>query len=249
MYTVPVLEPVRRPRALRRVAITASGILACAIPVVFTVTISVMLLTGTESSHRFHQLTGQGLILTSLWLGGLVPLLRAGWAGRRPSSAAGLLHLSFVLAGILCAVVTPGGGAPMLMVVIAVPGALVWLSIPQRPRLRLPVRVHPLLTPLALGAVAALTPYVLDQIALQDAATGYHADNPHHFDMAWLVCVLLASTVLGALLPAVRRLVVVGGAGLAALGTAGVALGADFPWTPVALASGAALILASRVRR
>ena len=135
-----VTEPARKPGRLRRTGLGVAGFLACALPVVWTVNLSRMLLVGELDEHRFHQLTGQGLFLCALWLIGLVPLLRAGWVGRRPSSAAGLLHLTFVGTGTACAVAATGGGAPALMVVIAITGALVWLALPVRPRLRLPSR-------------------------------------------------------------------------------------------------------------
>ena len=85
--------------------------------------------------------------------------------------------------------------------IVVVSGALLWLALPVRPRLRLPVQVDPLLTPLALVAAAVATPYVLDQIALQNAATGLHAQNPHYFDMAWMVTTLVVVGILGAVLP------------------------------------------------
>ena len=94
-----VTEPVRRPTRLRRTGLVATGFLTCALPVVFTISSTWELVTGEPAEHRFHQLTGQGLLLCALWLGGLVPLLRAGWSGRRPSSAAGLLHLTFMATG------------------------------------------------------------------------------------------------------------------------------------------------------
>jgi hypothetical protein len=77
----PVVPAPTRPGRARRTALAAAGFLACALPVVFTVNISRMLVVGELSDHRFHQLTGQGLLLFVLWLGGLVPLLRAGWSG------------------------------------------------------------------------------------------------------------------------------------------------------------------------
>jgi hypothetical protein len=249
ILTEPTLSTDRvRPRAGRRAALAGTGFLACALPVVFTVNITRMLLVGELSEHRFHQLTGQGLLLFALWLGSLVPLLRAGWSGRRPAPLAGWLHVVFMATGVGCAVAAPGGGAPYLVGVIAVTGGLVWLALPLCPRLRLPVRIDPLLLPVALVAAAVCTPYVLDQVALQDAATGHHAQNPHFFDMAWLVCTLVLAVVAGAAVPAVRRLAVVGGAGLAWTGLIGVLLGADTPFTVVALVAGAAIALVAARR-
>jgi hypothetical protein len=90
----------RRPGIGRRVALVVTGFLACALPIVFTVNISRMLLTGAESDHRFHQATGQGLILFALRLVPLFGLLRVGWRGERPSTALGYQHLAFVGTGI-----------------------------------------------------------------------------------------------------------------------------------------------------
>jgi len=237
--SAPVVSaPVRRPSRLRRTGLAAAGFVACALPVIFTVNITRMLVTGELAEHRFHQLTCQGLLLFALWLGGLVPLVRAGWSGRRPSSAAGLLHLAFMATGVATAAAAPGGGAPALVGIVVVSGALLWLALPVRPQLRLPVRVDPLLTPLALVAAAVATPYVLDQVALQNAATGHHAQNPHYFDMAWLVTTLVVVGILGAVVPAVRRLALVAGAGLVWTGAMGVLLAVDRPWTVALLVLG-----------
>ena len=234
-----------RPGVARRTALAVTGFLACALPTVWTVNLTRFLVTGELSEHRFHQLTGQGLLLTTLWLGALVPLLVAGWSGRRPSSAAGALHLLFAGSGAVCAAAATGGGAPALVVVIVLTGGLLWLALPARPRLRLPVRVDPLLMPVALVTAAVSTPYVLDQVALQNAATGHHAQNPHFFDMAWLVSTLVLAAVVAAAVPAVRRLGLVAGAGLAWTGLMGILLAADTPFTPVALGAGVAILLAS----
>jgi hypothetical protein len=249
--SIPVVtEAVRRPTRLRRAGLVAAGFLTCALPVVFTVNITRMLVTGELAEHRFHQLTCQGLLLFALWLGGLVPLLRAGWSGRQPSSVAGLLHVVFMAAGIVTAAAAPGGGAPALVGLVVVFGALLWLALPVRPRLRLPVRVDPVLTPLALVAAAVATPFVLDQIALQNSATGHHAQNPHYFDMAWLITTLVVIGILGAVLPAVRRLALVAGAGLVWTGAMGVLLAADRPWTVVLLVLGVPLtVVAARRTR
>ena len=226
------------PSRGRRVALAASGFLSCALPCVFTVNISRMLVAGDLSGHRFHQLTGQGLLLFLLWFAGLVPLLRAGWRGRRPSTAAGLLHLTFVGVGLACSVAAPGGGAPVLTVVIAVTGALVWAALPVRPRIRTELRVDPLLAPLALLMAALQTPYAVGQVALQDRAVGHHAQNPHYFDMAWLVMVVVVLGLLGAVVPVARRLSLWSAAVAAGTGLAGVALGESLPWSVSTLVLG-----------
>lgn len=233
----------------RRSLLVLSGLLACAIPTVFTVTITGMLVTGTDADHRFHQLTGQGLILCALWLLPILALLRAGWQGRRPSTAAGLAHLVLMTAGAGCAVAAQGGGAPVLMAMIGIPGALLWASLPLRPRLRVPVQVDPLLTPVALAASAVLLPFAVDQVALQNASTGYHAENPHYFDMAWIAITLAAHALLAALLPAARALAVGFAAAMVVLGSAGLALGESTPWSLFVLACGALAGAASVVVR
>jgi hypothetical protein len=234
----------------RRSLLVLTGLLACAIPTVFTVTITGMLVTGTDSDHRFHQLTGQGLILCALWLLPILVLLRAGWQGRRPSTAAGLAHLVLMTAGAGCALAAQGGGAPVLMAMIGIPGALLWASLPLRPRLRVPVQVDPLLAPVALAASAVLLPFAVDQVALQNASTtGYHAENPHYFDMAWIAITLAAHALLAALLPAARALAVGFAAAMVVLGSAGLALGESTPWSLFVLACGALAGAASVVVR
>jgi hypothetical protein len=243
-------EPPRRaPGAIRRTAVAATGLVACALPIVFTLNISRMLLTGIESDHRFHQATGQGLVLTALWLGALVPLVRAGWAGRRPPTTAGLLHLVFVAVGAVLAAVAPGGGAPALIAVIAVPGALLWVALPQRPRLRHVVQIDPFLAPVALAAAAVFTPFAVEQLALQNAATGYHADNPHFWDMAWMTLTLTVTALVAAALPAARRLIwwLVGGA--IVTGSAGLAFGEGASWSLLVMGVGIAAAAAAGARR
>ena len=126
----------RKPSRLRRTAVGVTAFLACALPAVFTVNITRMLLTGIEPDHRFHQATGQGLILFALWLGALLPLVRAGWSGADPSTATGSCTSRSLAPASLCAALAPGGGAPFLVGVIVVTGALLWLAMPLRPRLR-----------------------------------------------------------------------------------------------------------------
>lgn len=223
----------------RRSLLALTGLLACAVPAVFAVTITHMLLTGVETGHRFHQLTGQGEILCALWLLPVLALLRAGWHGRRPSSAAGWAHLVLCLAGAVSAVASQGGGAPILMLVVGIPGALLWASLPVRPRLRVPLQVDPLLLPVAMVAGAVLLPYAVDQLALQNAATaGYHAENPHYFDMAWISIILAAYALLAGLLPAARVLAVGFAAAMTWMGSAGLALGESVSWSLSVLVCG-----------
>jgi hypothetical protein len=227
------------PSRGRRVAIAITGFLTCAMPAVFAFNVARMLLTGAESDHRFHQVTGQGLLLCALWLGALVPLVRAGWQGRRPSTAPGLRHLAFVATGAICATFADGGGAPILLAVIGIPGALLWLALPKRPRLRSAIEIDPVLAPVALLAAAFLTPYVVSQLDLQNATTsGYHSENPHYFDMAWLAGTLTVLAVLSALLPAARSLLVWVAGSTVVLGVAGLCFGEGVTWSLLALGLG-----------
>jgi len=241
--------PSSRPSLLRRGAIAVTGGIACLLPTVFAFNHVRFLVTGELSDHRFHQLTGQGLVLEALWLGGLLPMLAAGWQGRRPSSAAGLLHLAFVIAGIACSVAAPGGGAPILMGIIAVPGALVWLALPKRPRVwGLERRVDALLAPVALLTTAFYTPFVIEQIRLQNDAVGHHAQNPHFFDMAWVALTLAVVMALAAVLPAARRLAIPAGLASAVIGVGGLAFGEGAVWSSLALGLGVATLAAAFLR-
>lgn len=232
-------QPPDRPRARRRVALAASAFLACALPTVFTVNITRMLVVGENPDHRFHQVTGQGLLLFALWLVPLIGLVRAGWSGRRPSTALGWQHVAFVLTGVICSLLAPGGGAPFLTVVVAVTGALVWISLPKRPRLRGRLQLDPVLAPVALLGAALLLPYAADQVAAQNAVThGHHAVNPHLFDMAWLAACLVVLAAAAAVLPAARHLMVWFAASTTVVGVAGLALGEDGTWSLLVLGIG-----------
>ena len=83
-----------------------------------------------------------------------------------------------------------------------------------------------------------LLPYAVDQVALQNAATGYHADNPHHFDMAWISLTLAAHALLAGLFVRTRALAVGFAAAMVALGSAGLALGESTTWCLSVLACG-----------
>jgi hypothetical protein len=238
--TAPIDSP-RRPSALRRTALVAAAVPALFLPTIWTVNISRMFLTGVESDHRFHQLTGQGLILTAMWLAALVPMVRAGWAGRRPPTTAALLHLTFAGVAAGLAVFASGGGAPFLATLIAITGVLVWAAIPVRPRLRGIVSgVDPVLAPLALVSAALYAPFVLDHIALQNAATGYHAQNPHYYDMAWVSVVMVLVAGLAAIVPAARKLALWTTIGTLVIGVAGLTLTDErVVWFGLAAALGA----------
>ena len=239
-----------RTSAGRRTAVSVTGFLACVVPVVFAVNLTRMLLVGELSSHRFHQLTGQGLLLLALWLGGLVPQLRDGWAGRTPSPRSALLHLSFVATGVACTVAAPLGGAPFLLGLVVVTGLLVQAALPARARLRhLELRVAPAALTASLVLAAVVAPYVVDQLRLQHAATGHHAANPHYFDMAWLVATLVVLALVAACVVQARSLLLWAAGGVLLTGAAMVALDQGTGTGGAFLVTGAALLVAQVVDR
>lgn len=240
-----------RPTRRRRVVLAVVGVLNCALPTVFTLNITWMLLTGDLAEHRYHQLTGQGEVLFALWLVPIVLMLRAAWHGRRPATALGLQHLVLGASGVVTAAIAPGGGAPFLVAVIAGTGILLWAALPVRPRLRVPARLHPVLAPVALLASAALVPYAADQLALQNGTTdGFHASNPHYFDQAWIAVALAVMVVLAAVLPAARSLALWVAGALVVLGASGLALGESptvhLAFLATGVVSGAAGLVARR---
>jgi len=239
-----------RPRARRRVAIAAAAFVACALPVTFTVTITAMLVTGADADHRFHQLTGKGLVLLALWLGAVLPLVRAGWRGRRPSTAAGYRHMAFVGAGVATSAVAAVGGSRALVAVVTVTGVLLWAALPLRPRLRGTLSLDPVLTPLALLVGAVLMPYAVDQLALQNAATtGYHSHNPHLFDMAWMVTTITALALLGALVREARSLLTWVAGACTVIGASGLVTGESVTWSAAVLSLGLLSFIAPRLAR
>ena len=52
-----------RPSRRRRAALVLSGVLVLALPLLWGLGSLVALLTGHEADHRFHQLTGEGVLL------------------------------------------------------------------------------------------------------------------------------------------------------------------------------------------
>ena len=248
--TVHTTTSTGRPSRARRAVLVAVGVLNCALPVVFTLNITRMLLTGVLPDHRFHQATGQGEILFALWLLPVLALLHAGWHGRRPGTAVGFAHLVLAGSGVVCAAVAPGGGAPFLVGVIVAGGALLWAVLPQRPTLRREVRVDPVLAPIALAGSAVLLPYAVGQLAMQNAArSGFHSLNPHFFDQAWIAVTMSLLALLAALVPAVRSLAGWFASAMVVLGGAGLAFGESTPWSAGVLGLGLAAATALLVVR
>jgi hypothetical protein len=226
-----------RPSALRRTAVAVTGVLSCALPTVWTAGTAAELATGAERDHLFHQVTGQGLLLGALWLGGLVPLLVAGWRGRRPATAAALLHLSVVAGAAVAAALAPGNGGLAVAGIVAVTGALVWAALPLRPRI-VPNGVDPVLAPLALASAALFVPFVISESGLQRGMHDEHAAFSHNFDMAWIGIALVLAAVAAATVPAARRLAVWAMLGVAVVGGARYAFTPETTWSLMAAGIG-----------
>src|SRR5688500_10154958 len=98
LLTAPTtdLTPTAPSRG-RRTAVVATTVLASLAPAVWGIGSIVMLATGHEADHRFHQVTGQGILLGALWLIPVLLLARAGWAGRRPSVPAVSAHAAVMV--------------------------------------------------------------------------------------------------------------------------------------------------------
>jgi hypothetical protein len=195
------------------------------------------LMTGAERDHLFHQLTGQGLLLSALWLGGLLPLVVAGWRGRRPSAAAGLAALAVPVAAVLAAVLAPGNGGVVVAGITAVTVGLLWTALPRRPRLG-GLDVDPVLAPVALLTAALYVPFVVDQGALQRHSGDEHAAFSHYFDMAWVGGILVVLAVAAAVVPAARRLVLVAMTGTVLIGAARSLITPEVTWSLLATALG-----------
>jgi hypothetical protein len=247
----PLDRTTSRPTALRRTALVASGVLACLLPTVWTAGTVAELTTGAERDHLFHQVTGQGLLLGALWLGGLIPLLVAGWRGVRPGAAAAALHLSVVAGAIVAAGLAPGNGGLFVAGLVIITGALVWTALPVRPRI-LPSEPDPVLAPLALAAAALFVPFVITEAGLQRGMHDEHAAFSHNFDMAWIGVALVLAAVAAAAVPAARRLALAAMAGIAVVGGARYLFTPETMWSLLAAGLGllgAAAVVARLARR
>jgi hypothetical protein len=245
---VPAAAPAGAPTPVRlsagrKAALAATSLLTLAMPVVWGISAVVQLLTGVQADHRFHQVTGQGVLLAALWLTGLVPILRAGWSGRSPSPGAVAQHAAFVAAAALSGGLAPQSGGLGVGVVVLVTTGLLWWALPAR----LPLRVgtdalDPLAMPLALLAAALLVPYSLDEAGVQHTSHDEHAQLAHYFDMVWVALAVTGMMLAGAVLGRLRPLLA-GTGGLAVLALSAAVLRAgDAP--SLLWCSGAAVIAA-----
>lgn len=244
---------VTRPSVQRRVAVGVTGFLAGALPLMWGAGSLLELVGGNQPDHRFHQVTGQGVLLAVLWLYGVLRVAAAGWRGRRPSAPAALGHLAFVAATALTAATVPGEGVVAVAAIVAVTGGLLWLAVPQRPWLRgLKPALDPMLAPVALLGAALYTPFVLAQRTLQATSHDEHAQLTHYFDMAWVCLAIVALGAVAALVPAGRRLAVLAGAGTVVIGVARLAFVGEVAWSLAAVGLGLAgialALLRTRVR-
>jgi hypothetical protein len=229
--------PLVRPSAVRRIGVVATGVLACALPTMWGISTVGELVTGAERDHLFHQLTGQGLLLSGLWLGALLPLLVAGWRGARPSAAAGLAHVAVVAGAAVAAALAPGNGGAIVAAIALVTGALVWVALPHRPSLAVS-GLDPVLAPLALAAAALFAPFVVSEAALQRGSSDEHAEFSHYFDMAWISVALVVLALAAAVVPAARRLALVAMLGTLVVGATRYLLTPEVTWSLLALGLG-----------
>jgi len=246
----PLDRTPTRPSAIRRTAVGITGLLACLLPTVWTVGVVAELVTGAERDHLFHQFTGQGLLLGALWLGGLLPLLAAGWRGVRPGPMAAALHLSVVAGAVVAAALSPGNGGLVVAGIVLVTGALVWTALPLRPRV-VPSGPDPVLAPLALASAALFVPFVLSEAGLQNAMHDEHAEFSHNFDMVWIGVALVLAAVAAATVPAARRLALWAMLGIAVVGGTRYAFTPETTWSLLAAGLGVlgAAATASRLTR
>lgn len=234
----PVL-PRTRPSWGRRTAVAVTGALACLLPGVWAVGVTFELLNGIQADHRFHQVTGQGLLLCALWLAGLVPMVRAGWRGVPPSVATVAQAGLFAGAGLAMGLLAPGAGALPVAVATVVTTAVLWLALPVRPRLRGQVgALDPVLAPVVLLAAALVTPFVADEVDLQNSSGDEHAHLAHYFDMAWISVALVLVGALAAVVPAARRRALWTTGGLVLIGAARTVFTGEVTWSALAIALG-----------
>jgi hypothetical protein len=174
---------------------------------VWGIGVVVELVTGAERDHLFHQVTGQGLLLSALWLGGLWPVAAAGWRGRAPSASAALRLLAFLAAAVVTAVLTPGAGGALVSGFAVVTSAMLWLALPARTPLRRPtLELDPLGLPVVATLASFLVPFSVSEAGLQRAMLDEHAEYAHNYDMALVSLTLVMLGLAAATVPAARRL-------------------------------------------
>jgi hypothetical protein len=230
----------------RRIALVAGTVLAGILPTAWGLTSAVDLVTGSEPRSRFYQLTGQGLLLSLVWLGALAPLVVAGWRRRPPPVVAALVHLAVGFGAVVAGALAPGNGGAVVAVVVVVTGAALWAALPVRPALRdvvARVELDPLFAPLGLLSAALLAPYALTEASRQRSRHDEFATMSHYFDMSWVSLTVLALALLVAVFRAARPLAGVVAFALLVLGAAGLGFLHGAAWPVPAVALGVAFVL------
>jgi hypothetical protein len=184
-------SPARRRG--RRIATATALVIAGLLPLVWSIAAVVSFVTGEDGGeHRFHDLTGVGVVLGVLWLGAVLGLARDG--GRRPAALAQLLGI-----GAAAAVATAlSGESPVLPVVVTLPGLALLALRSDRTELRR-LRPSPAIAALAVAAAVPLLPYAVGQAHLQAASHDAHASLEHYFDMAWIALAMPITAGVAAL--------------------------------------------------
>lgn len=181
------------PSRRRRIATAVTLVIAGALPLVWSIAALVAFVGGDDGGeHRFHDLTGVGVVLGVLWLGAVAGLARD--RGRRPAALAQLLGI-----GVAAAVATAlSGESPVLPVVVALPGIALLALRDDRAGLRR-LRPSPPVAALAIAAAVPLVPYAVGQAHLQSASHDAHASLEHYFDMAWIALAMPITAGVAAL--------------------------------------------------
>lgn len=234
-----------RPSALRRTGLAVAAVVASFPPTVWGVGTVVQMVTGQERDHLFHQLIGQGLLLSALWLAAVLPLAVAGWRGRRPGTGAGVLSLSVVVSAVVAAALAPGNGGAFVSGFAAVTVGLVWLALPLRPALRSAVgaaarRLDPVLAAVMAPLAVLHVQFAVAESALQRAMGDEHAAMSHNYDMAWVSIALALSGLAASVVPAARRAALWCALGSVAIGASRLLVTGEVAWSAAVVALGVA---------
>ena len=157
-------------------------------------------LAGAERDHLFHPVHRPGPAARR-WLGGLLPLLIAGWRGMRPSPVAAALHLSVVVGGIVAAwhrATADSSSPPSSWSPAHWSGRRCRCGPSSR------AASDPVLAPLALASAALFVPFVLSEAGLQNGMHDEHAEFSHNFDMVWIGVALVLAAVAAATVQAAQ---------------------------------------------